>query len=181
MQVMGGAGYTQDWPVEQYLRDVRIAMIYEGTNHIQALDLVGRKLPMKGGALMRTFAAEITSLIRDCAQHATIQPFVDALKAESKRLNDTTLAMGAAVMEDAEVVGAVSSSYLNQFALVTLAYVWLRQMRTVMDRPQDDALRIGKLQTGRFFFELVLPETLVFAHRVAVGKAPMTEIDVGLL
>ncbi len=60
MQVMGGAGYTQDWPVEQYLRDVRIAMIYEGTNHIQALDLVGRKLAMHGGRLMRVFAGEIT-------------------------------------------------------------------------------------------------------------------------
>ena len=165
MQVMGGAGFTQDWPVEQFLRDERIAMIYEGTNHIQALDLVGRKLPMNGGALMRTFAGEVTALIRECAGDEALAPFVAALKGESKRLNETTMAMGAAAMQDAEVVGAVASNYLNQFALVTLGYVWLKQLKAALALPEDDTLRRGKFQTGRFFFELVLPEARCMPRR----------------
>jgi alkylation response protein AidB-like acyl-CoA dehydrogenase len=181
MQAMGGAGYTTDWPVEQYLRDERIAMIYEGTNHIQALDLVGRKLPMQGGGLIRLFAEEVTTLIRDCAGHEELTAFVQALKTESKRLNKTTMSMGAAAMADNEIIGAVSSNYLNQFALVCLGYAWLRQLRALVDRPADDTLRRSKFQTGRFFFELVLPEAAMYAQKVAVGKAPMTEIDVDLL
>ncbi len=181
MQVMGGAGYTQDWPVEQYMRDERIAMIYEGTNHIQALDLVGRKLPMKGGQLMRVFAGEITALLRECAEHPELASYAAALKTESKRLNETTMTMGAAAMSDNEVIGAVASNYLNQFALVTLAYVWLRQLKAVLSRDEGDALRKAKFQTARFYFELVLPEAAMYAAKVAVGKAPMTEIDIDLL
>jgi alkylation response protein AidB-like acyl-CoA dehydrogenase len=181
MQVMGGAGFTTDWPVEQYLRDERIAMIYEGTNHIQALDLVGRKLPMHGGRLMRVFAAEITALLREASAHESLAPYVAALKVESKRLNDTTMAMGGAAMQDNEVIGAVASNYLNQFALVTLAYVWLKQLTRVMDLDEGDAMRRSKLQTARYFFELILPEAEMYAKKVAVGKAPMTDIDVDLL
>ncbi len=181
MQAMGGAGYTSDWPVEQYMRDERIAMIYEGTNHIQALDLVGRKLPMKGGQLMRVFAGEVTALLRSTAEDAELQGFAAALKAESKRLNETTMTMGAAAMQDNEVIGAVASNYLNQFALVTLGYVWLRQLKALVDRPADDSFRKAKFQTGRFFFEMVLPEAAMYAQKVSVGKGPMTEIDVDLL
>ncbi len=181
MQVMGGAGFTTDWPVEQYLRDERIAMIYEGTNHIQALDLVGRKLPMHGGRLMRVFAGEITALLREASAHEALAPYVAALKVESKRLNDTTMTMGGAAMQDNEVIGAVSSNYLNQFALVTLAYVWLKQLTHVMALDEDDAMRRNKIQTARYFFELILPEAEMYANKVAVGKTPMTDIDVDLL
>jgi alkylation response protein AidB-like acyl-CoA dehydrogenase len=181
MQVMGGAGYTQDWPVEQYLRDERIAMIYEGTNHIQALDLVGRKLPMHGGRLMQVFAGEITALIRQYADNPVMAPFLAGLKTESKRLNDTTMAMGAVAMQDAETVGAVASNYLNQFALVTLAYVWARQAAAVLDRDESDPLRRSKLQLARYYYEMVLPEAEMYAKKVAVGKSPMVDIDVELL
>ncbi len=181
MQVMGGAGYTRDWPVEQFMRDVRIAMIYEGTNHIQALDLVGRKLPMGGGRLMQGFAAEVTKLIRETAGDERLAPFVSALKTESKRLNETTMAMSMKAMQDNELVGAVASNYLNQFALVTLGYIWLRQLQHVIDLPEDDKLRKSKLQTARFFFELVLPEAAMYATKVAAGKDAMVEVDVDLL
>ena len=181
MQVMGGAGYTQDWPVEQYMRDQRIAMIYEGTNHIQALDLVGRKLAMGGGRLLRVFAGEVGDLLKATLGDERLASFANALKVESKRLNATTMAMAGAGMEDAEVIGAVASNYLNQFALVTLGYVWLRIAQQVIDRDADDALRRNKLQTARFFFEMVLPEAGMYAAKVAVGKGPVMEIDVDLL
>ncbi|MFK7929318.1 MAG: acyl-CoA dehydrogenase [Myxococcota bacterium] len=181
MQVMGGAGYTEDWPVEQYMRDLRIAMIYEGTNHIQALDLVGRKLPTGGGRLMRGFAEEVSTLIRACAGDERLTEFVEPLKTESKRLNQTTMAMGGAAMQDAEVVGAVASAYLNQFALVTLGVAWLKMVKAVIDREEGDPVRESKLQTARYFMKLVLPEAEMYAAKVAVGKEPLTEINVDLL
>jgi alkylation response protein AidB-like acyl-CoA dehydrogenase len=181
MQVMGGAGFTSDWPVEQYLRDERIAMIYEGTNHIQALDLVGRKLPMHGGRLMRVFAGEVTGLIRECAGNEALAPFVQALKVESKRLNETTMQMGAAAMADNEIVGAVASNYLNQFALVTLGFVWLKQLSHALELDENDATRRSKFQTARYYFDLILPEAQAYAAKVAVGKGPMVDIDTDLL
>lgn len=181
MQVMGGAGYTEDWPVEQYMRDLRIAMIYEGTNHIQALDLVGRKLPMGGGRLMRGFAEEVTALIRACKDDPRLTEFVDPVKAQSKLLTQTTMSMSQAAMADNEVVGAVASAYLNQFALVSLGVVWLKMVKAVIDRDESDTVRQSKLQTARYFMALVLPEAEMYAAKVAVGKEPMTEIDVALL
>ncbi|HHO52406.1 MAG TPA: acyl-CoA dehydrogenase [Deltaproteobacteria bacterium] len=181
MQVMGGAGYTRDWPVEQYLRDLRIAMIYEGTNHIQALDLVGRKLMMHGGRLLGTFSAEIGRLLASCASDPRMAEFAGPLEAEAERLQATTLALGAAASRDPEVIGAVASNYLNQFALVTLGYVWVRQVRAVIERDDADPLKRSKLQTARYFFELILPEAELLAKKVAVGKAPMTEVDTSLL
>jgi len=181
MQVMGGAGYTEDWPVEQYMRDLRIAMIYEGTNHIQALDLVGRKLPMGGGRLMRGFAEEVTALIRECKDDPRLAEFVEPVKAQSKLLTQTTMSMSQAAMADNEVVGAVASAYLNQFALVSLGVVWLKMVQAVIDRDESDPVRQSKLQTARYFMALVLPEAEMYAAKVAVGKEPMTEIDVALL
>lgn len=181
MQVCGGAGFTQDWPIEQYLRDERIAMIYEGTNHIQALDLVGRKLALNGGRAMRIFAEEVTNLIRSSSDIPEMQPFLAALKVESKRLNATTMEMGAKAAADHELIGAVSSAYLNQFAMVTLAYVWGVQIKAVLALPEDNPMRRSKLQTAKFFYEQVLPEAELYARRVAAGKESMTEIDVDLL
>ncbi|MEN0067406.1 MAG: acyl-CoA dehydrogenase C-terminal domain-containing protein [Myxococcota bacterium] len=181
MQVMGGAGYTQDWPVEQHLRDVRIAMIYEGTNHIQALDLVGRKLPMHGGRLLRVFADEVQQFIASSSSEPAMAEFLEPLGKESQRLTQTTMELGAKAMADPELVGAVANNYLNQFATVTLAFMWAKQVAAALPRPEDDELRRSKVQTARFFFQQVLPEAALFSKKVAAGKESMTEIDVALL
>ncbi len=180
MQAMGGAGYTQDWAVEQYMRDVRIALIYEGTNHIQALDLVGRKLPMKGGRLMQVFAAEVMAMLQTAGAHSDLTHFVEAQGAAAAQLQTTTMALAETAMADPETVGAVASSYLNQFALVTLGHVWLKQLVTLQDRPESDRLRRAKTQTARFFFEVMLPEHRLYAKRVKVGKGPMVDFDAEL-
>ncbi len=181
MQVCGGAGFTKDWPIEQHMRDVRIAMIYEGTNHIQALDLVGRKMPMHGGRLMQRFAGKITELIRKHSADERMDEFLEPLKKESKRLTATTMELGAKAGADPEIIGAVASNYLNQFALVCLGYIWARQVAAVIDRDESDPLRRDKLQTARFFMQLVLPEAAGYAKKVAVGKGPMVDIDIDLL
>lgn len=181
MQVMGGAGYTQDWPVEQYLRDIRIALIYEGTNHIQALDLVGRKLPTGGGRLMKVFAGEVQSLLAEAGADPRLQALVAPVAKEAGRLSKTTMELGQAAMADPEVIGAVGSAYLNQFAMVVLGYIWVRMAKHVIDRPEGDPVRESKLQLARFYVEYMLPEAGMHAKRVAIGKTSMTDIDIGLL
>lgn len=181
MQVTGGAGYTRDWPIEQYLRDERIAMIYEGTNHVQALDLVTRKLPMNGGRALDRFSREVRALLAQCGDDPRLAEFAGPLAAESKRLAEVTVALGRQAAEDPEVLGATASNYLNQFALVSLAYVWARQVRAVIDLPDADPRRRSKLQLARYYFRMVLPEAAMYAAKVAVGKGPVMEIDVDLL
>ena len=180
MQVMGGSGFTTDWPVEQHLRDVRIAMIYEGTNHIQALDLVGRKLPLGGGRLLQQFASEVTATIEQASAVPSLAAYAQALGKEAGRLTNTTMELMGKAMADAEEVGAAASNYLNQFAINTLGYVWLKQLLHLEGQP-DSAQKRGKHQTARWFFEGVLPEAALYAKRVSVGKAPLMDADIDLL
>ncbi|MBO87234.1 MAG: acyl-CoA dehydrogenase [Deltaproteobacteria bacterium] len=179
MQVMGGAGYTQDWPVEQYLRDVRIALIYEGTNHIQALDLVGRKLPRHGGRLLQTFMGEVTTLIRGSKDTPELAPFISALKERSKQLQAATMELAGKGMSDQEEAGAAASNYLNLFALTTLAYIWCRQLTHALS--VGGAQQEAKFQTARYFFDMVLPEADLYARLASVGKAPMMDFNVDYL
>jgi alkylation response protein AidB-like acyl-CoA dehydrogenase len=176
LQVCGGAGYTTDWSIEQYLRDMRIAMIYEGTNHIQALDLVGRKLPLHGGRLMQVFAGEVTEAIRAASGEARLEPFVKGMKAASKQLNELTMELAQTATADAEVAGAVASAYLNLFAMTAMAFSWLRQATHAVKKggPQAET----KLKTARFFFDVVLPEREVYAAQIKAGKAPVMDFSV---
>ena len=174
MQVMGGAGYTTDWPVEQYLRDARIAMIYEGTNHIQALDLVGRKLPRDNGRLFKVFAEEATAAAEAAAAHEATRPFAAALQAEVTRLSEITVSLGRAAFKDPSVAGAAASNYLNLFSLVSLTLMWTR-MATHAAENADDALSATKLLTGRYFLDVVLPEADTYARQVKAGKSVMMD------
>ncbi|MEM1025731.1 MAG: acyl-CoA dehydrogenase C-terminal domain-containing protein [Myxococcota bacterium] len=176
LQVCGGSGYTTDWSIEQYLRDVRIGLIYEGTNHIQALDLVGRKLPLHGGRLMQVFAGEVTAAIRAASGDERLEPFMAELKAASKQLNEVTMELAQSAMADAEVAGAVASSYLNLFAMTAMAFSWLRQATHAVRK--GGPMAETKLKTARFFFDVVLPEREFFAAQVRAGKAPMMDFDV---
>lgn len=130
---------------------------------------------------MRVFAAEVQELLTPALADERLAALAQPLAKEAQRLSQTTMELGAAAMADNEVIGAVSSAYLNQFALVTLGYIWLRMAKQVVDLPEDDAVRRSKLQQARFYMEVVLPEAGTFAKRVKVGKGPVTEIDVELL
>jgi len=176
MQVMGGAGYTADWSVEQYMRDIRIAMIYEGTNHIQALDLVGRKLPASGGRAMRSLQKEITGFIRSCADNEAMNEFLDPLKDASKQLTELTMHLAAEGMKDQEEAGAIASNYLNVFALTMLAWIWAVQIKEALGR--DDAYAATKIKTGRYFFHQILPERHSLAAIMVAGKQHMMAFDV---
>ena len=180
MQVLGGAGYTQDWPIEQYFRDARIAMIYEGTNHIQALDLIGRKLPRDGGRLFRLFMEEVGQAVAAAGTDPRVAPFAAAVGARSKQLAAVTQELGRASFQDPSLGGAVASNYLNLFALNTLALMWLRMATLAASLPEDDAEARAKLLVGRYFIDVVLPEADAYAAQVRAGKSTMMDLPADL-
>ena len=177
MQACGGSGYTTDWSIEQYMRDMRIALIYEGTNHIQALDLIGRKLPAKGGRAMMAFNNLITAFIRDHKEDAQMAPYVGRVKEASKLLTDVTMnhlmAKGA---KDPEEGGAVASSYLNLFAITTISYLLGVQAKAAFER--GDSFAKTKLKVINFFFDKIFPEIYSLATAIRTGKQSMMALDV---
>ncbi|MBX3270500.1 MAG: acyl-CoA dehydrogenase [Sandaracinaceae bacterium] len=175
MQVCGGAGYTRDWSIEQYLRDMRIALIYEGTNHIQALDLVGRKLPMHDGRLFRTFVKEARAAVAAGRAHESTAGFADALDEALGHLVGATEQLAERAGRDREELGAVASNYLHLFGLVACAYSWVRQVAHAV--ATDAPNRATKLKTARFFFALVLPELHGVLGKLGAGAAPMMDFE----
>jgi alkylation response protein AidB-like acyl-CoA dehydrogenase len=176
MQVCGGAGYTADWNIEQYLRDERIAMIYEGTNHIQGLDLVGRKLPMHGGRLMQNFANRVTTLIRENKEDENMAPFIGPLKNASKVLTGVTMELAGQAMEDREVAGAVATNYLRLFGLVAIGFALTHQARYALDNPSPQSST--KLKTVKWYMDVILPEMDSLVKVIAASKSNMFEFDV---
>jgi alkylation response protein AidB-like acyl-CoA dehydrogenase len=155
MQLCGGIGYTSEIPIEQHMRDVRIAMIYEGTNHVQAMDLVGRKLMMGGGRLIKRFGKNLEILLTECAADERLLEFVVPTKEAADTLTKMTMHMAQQGMADQEAAMAMASEYLNVFGYVTFAFSWLTQCKFAVTR--DDALAKTKLKTARFFYKHVLP------------------------
>jgi alkylation response protein AidB-like acyl-CoA dehydrogenase len=176
MQAMGGAGYTQDWSVEQYLRDMRIAMLYEGTNHIQALDLVGRKLPMGGGRAIMAFQNRVTALIKESKGNEFMEPFINQLKDASKLLTDLTMnTLMAKGAQDPEEAGAVASNYLNVFALTAIWFVWCLELKSTQGK--SGSFYETKIKTGRYFMNHILPQIHSLAAVIRQGKADMMAFD----
>ncbi|MDH4560812.1 acyl-CoA dehydrogenase C-terminal domain-containing protein [Pseudomonas sp. BN411] len=170
MQVFGGHGYIREWGMEQLVRDCRIAPIYEGTNGIQALDLLGRKVLGSQGKLLRGF----TKLIHKFCQAQTEHPRFKAQVAELARLNqqwgELTQKVGMAAMKDPDEVGAAALDYLMYSGYITLAWLWLRMALVAEAKLQagegDSAYYQTKLATCDFYFKRLLPRTE--AHRAAV-------------
>ena len=168
-QVFGGHGYIREWGQEQLVRDVRIAQIYEGTNGIQALDLLGRKVVANGGAALRLFASEVRAFA-----HANASSHGERLVEALERLE----AVSGWVLEQAKAdpnsVGAASVEYLHLFGYVAYAYMWAR-MAAVAQRKQDEdeAFCSAKLATAEFFFSRLLPRTLSLEASIRAGSQPL--------
>ena len=175
MQVMGGSGYTTDWSVEQYLRDARIALIYEGTNHIQALDLVGRKLPKDGGRLYRAFSSQVTSFLEREAKNPAITDLMDDVKKGMEVLDGATMHLAMKGMADGEEAAAVASPYLNLFGMVALGYVWLEML--VHAAKTKNALE-SRQKLARYYMKHVLPEIHTIAGVIGEGKQHMMAVSV---
>src|SRR3978361_895158 len=124
MQVHGGSGFTEHFPVSQYLRDCRIALIYEGTNGIQALDLVGRKLAADGGRGVMSFFAELDAFVEANEADAGLKPFTEGLAKGKAELQEATMWLMQNGRANPDNAGAASTDYMHLFGLVALAYMW---------------------------------------------------------
>jgi alkylation response protein AidB-like acyl-CoA dehydrogenase len=172
MQVHGGSGFTEHFPASQYLRDVRIALIYEGANGIQALDLVGRKLAANGGRAVMSYFAEIDAYVADHEDRADLKAFIDGLKSAKGELQDATLWLMQNGLQNPENAGAASTDYLHLFALAGLAYMWAQIAEAAQARiagGDADPFYANKLVTGRYFLERILPETGMRLAKLKTG------------
>ena len=178
-QVYGGHGYIQETGVEQFVRDARIAMIYEGANGIQALDLVGRKLPKDGGRAMTAFFNEVSAFAKDNAANEALKPFVAPLSASLQHLQQATMWLMQNALAKPDNAGAASTDYLHLFGLVTLAYMWARMAKVAQEKIAsggEQPYLKAKLVTGRFFVERMLPETALRLARIQSGADSMMEL-----
>ena len=162
LQVFGGHGFIREWGMEQIVRDARIAMLYEGTTGIQALDLVGRKVLGSGGKLLLGFTAVIDEFCNahDAAEHAA---FVKPLRAHTQEWLDLSMKLGEAAMANADNAGAGAVDYLMYSGYVTLAYFWARMavlaQQKIAAADGDVSFYEAKVMTARFYFERLLPRT----------------------
>jgi alkylation response protein AidB-like acyl-CoA dehydrogenase len=161
MQVHGGSGFTEHFPVSQYLRDCRIALIYEGANGIQALDLVGRKLAADGGRGVMGFFAELDAFV-EANEAAEMKPFTEPLAKAKAELQEATMWLMQNGLANPDNAGAASTDYLHLFGLVALAYMWAMMARTSQAKiagGDPDSHYVGKLAVARYYMARVLPET----------------------
>lgn len=176
VQVHGGSGYTEHFPVSQYLRDVRIALIYEGTNGVQALDLVGRKLAADGGRAVMTFFAEVDAFVEANGGVAELKPFTDGLARAKEKLQDATMWLMQNGLANPDNAGAASTNYLHLFGLTALAYAWAMMAKAAQAKiagGDSDPFYANKLVVGRYYMERVLPETDAHLAKLKTGAELM--------
>tara|TARA_R110000868_G_scaffold1161_3_gene8957 strand:- start:4767 stop:6515 length:1749 start_codon:yes stop_codon:yes gene_type:complete len=173
LQVLGGSGYTEDWGIEQLVRDARITLIYEGTNGIQALDLVGRKLGLGGGRAVRNYFALVEGWLKANADSEHTIEVGNALK----QLQQATLWVASEGMKDPEQAGAAATPYLRLFALTSLAWMWARMAavaKAKLAEGSTETLFYGaKLKSADFFMARILTETDSLLAEVKAGKATL--------
>jgi alkylation response protein AidB-like acyl-CoA dehydrogenase len=182
MQVYGGHGYIRENGVEQYARDARIAMIYEGTNGIQALDLVGRKMPLGYGRLLRQFFHPVSRFIEENQADESLQEFVLPLFKAFAKLQQATAIIAQKGMKDPNEAGAASSDYLRMFALVAMGYMWARMAKVAAAKLKSGAgdgkeFYESKILTARFFFARMLPESEARFRMVMAGADSLMALD----
>lgn len=177
MQVHGGAGYCKDYGVEQMARDVRITQIYEGTNGIQALDLIGRKMGQNYGRLLRRFFHPALEMLDAMQSDVRIVEHVFALRKAIGKLQQATLLVAQNAMKDKNEAGAASVDYLRVFALVVMGSYWLKIIKTAYDKMESDPSQRdfyqAKINTGKFFFDRMLPEIQGRFAMITSGAKPM--------
>jgi len=181
-QVFGGHGYIEEWGMSQYVRDARIAMIYEGANGIQALDLVGRKLGANGGRAAMAFFKQVGDFCEEHRGNDKLSPFTKALKKGLNDLQGSTMWFMQNAMSDPDNAGAGSTDYMHLFGVVALGFMWAQMAKVATEKLEngagDDAAYLeDKLITARFFMERLMPETALYRQRVEAGAASMMALD----
>ncbi len=181
LQVFGGHGYIAEWGMEQYLRDARINMIYEGTNTIQSLDLLARKVLMDNGAKLRKFGGQVRAFAEAHAGDARMAEFIAPLTDLSDKLTKLTMEIGMKAMQDRDEVGAAAVPYLRVAGHWVFTYFFARMAQLAIAREDsgDDFYR-AKLAVARFYFARLLPETATLIRQARAGAGSLMALDEAL-
>ena len=185
MQVFGGHGYVKEWGMEQYVRDARINMIYEGTNTIQSLDLLGRKVLGDNGARFKKFGKLISEFIEEEGTNEAMQEFVNPLADLGDKVTKLTTELGMKAFKNPDEVGAAAVDYLRVCGHLVFAYFWARMAKVALEKQADPATAAdpfyrAKLGTARFYFAKLLPETASLIRTARAGAAPMMDMEEAL-
>jgi acyl-CoA dehydrogenase len=175
-QVLGGHGYIAEWGMEQFVRDARIAMIYEGANGVQALDLVGRKLAKDGGRAVMAFFGDINGFLAANRDDAALAPYLSGLKSSLGHLQQATMWLSANGLNNPDNAGAGSYDYMHLMGLTALGYMWARIVKAVLARQaqsESTPALDSKLTLAKFFNERMLPETAAHLARLSAGAATL--------
>ena len=177
LQCFGGHGYIREYGMEQFVRDARIAQIYEGTNGVQAMDLLGRKVPDDNGRLVRRFVGVAERDLTTAGQHPAVQPFAESVRGALQALVRVTgIVMGRAARNPDEI-GAAAVDYLRLFGLVATGWMWVRMATVAAAGTSTNPVASSKLATAQFYVTKLLPESHALVQRIEAGSASVMSLD----
>jgi alkylation response protein AidB-like acyl-CoA dehydrogenase len=185
LQVFGGHGYIRESGMEQFVRDARINMIYEGTNAIQSLDLLGRKVLADQGARLKQFGRVVEAFVDEHGVDEALQEFVNPLADLADKVAKLSAELGMKALADADEVGAASVDYLRVVGHLVFAWLFARSAQVALERQRTqgtaaDPFYAAKLATARFYFAKLLPETAALIRSARAGAKPLLEMDEAL-
>jgi hypothetical protein len=182
LQIYGGHGYIREWGMEQFVRDARIAQIYEGTNGIQAMDLIGRKVPEGNGRLMRRFLKLVQDDVKAGLADPKLADLAKPLGDAVRTLQETVMGVMQAAMRNPDEAGAAAADFLRLMGTVATGWMWLRMARVAQEKlavgaagALEPAFYEQKVRTARFFMAKVLPQVQALAATIKGGAAVVME------
>ena len=181
LQCLGGHGYIAEWGMEQNVRDARIALLYEGTSGIQALDLLGRKIAGDQCAVMNIFCQEIVAFCQSCDNSEEMNEFTTPLLTAIQQWRELAKSTLSAAMKNPEEIGAAAFDFLMYSGYVVMAYMWCKAAATAQQKLAEGSghkeLYDSKLSTARFYFQRILPRIRSHATAIAAGVDTLMELD----
>ena len=183
MQVFGGHGYIKEWGMEQFVRDNRINMIYEGTNTIQSLDLLGRKVLGNNGATLKKFGKIVGALIAEEGVNEKMAEFINPLAYLADQMTKFTTELGFKGFQNPDEVGAAAVDYLRVAGHLVFGYFWARMAQTALREiaaGNPDPFYLAKVQTARFYFAKLFPETAMLMRTARSGSRALMDTDAAL-
>ncbi len=181
MQVYGGHGYIAGWGMEQYVRDARINMIYEGTNTIQSLDLLGRKVLLDNGARLKKFGALVQAFIEENGTDEAMNEFITPLADLGDKVTKLTMEIGMKAMQNQDEVGAAAVPYLRVVGHLVYSYFFAKMAKIALAKlDSGDNFYKAKLATARFYFARLLPETAMLIRQARSGCGSLLDLEAEL-
>ena len=184
LQVFGGHGYIKEWGMEQFVRDARINMIYEGTNTVQSLDLLGRKILGNNGATLRKFGKLIGKLVEEEGVNEKMSEFITPIAVLGEQMTKFTTEIGFKGFQNPDEVGAAAVDYLRVAGHMVFGYFWARMAQVALRQigaGSTDTFYLAKLQTARFYFAKLFPETATLMRTARAGSKVLMDTDAALL